>query len=261
MNVLVTGASGFIGSRLTKIKKKGIKFIHIDHSMGEDFMDEDLLADCLAGSDAVIHLAAVSNGPAAAADPVRAFQTNVAGTALVAKLCDEFSVPMIYASSAGVYGDSIYGLTKRQGEEAAQCFMKENLLVARIFNVYDETYDQKGVIGKFLTEAENSNTVTIYGGGNQVRDFVHAEDLCRFFIHALKNWNPQAGVVEFGTGKGTSIRKVAKFIAKRTGSDVVNDSSQSVGIDISIANTRDLKEKFDFKFKNGLFETIAEELG
>jgi UDP-glucose 4-epimerase len=262
MNVLVTGGEGFIGSRLLSMNDCGITFGSLDKKSGEDFMDEDTLIDFLGVSDAVVHLAAVSNGPDTDADPVAAFQTNVAGTALVAKNCDEFGIPMILASSAAVYGDSIYGITKRQAEEAAGCFLKHKLLIARIFNVYDETFEQRGVIGKFLTESEKSGTITIHGKGDQIRDFVHADDLCRFFIHVLKNWNDLGGIVNFGTGKGTSIRKLANFIAKATDSTIVEDPRQGAGIKESISTGRSFSDKFNFSLKKtDVFRTVSEALG
>ncbi|PSQ52999.1 oxidoreductase [Halobacteriales archaeon SW_8_65_20] len=168
-SVAVTGAAGFIGSRvLAQLRRdhpdweltgldnfyrgeiREVAGISIDHV---DIRHRDQLADALAGVDAVVHLAALSGVESCADRPDLAYETNVVGTTNVAYLCKRAGTALVFPFSAAVLGDPTefpittemdreplnwYGETKVLGEQAietlaAGSFPAHQFLVANLY--------------------------------------------------------------------------------------------------------------------------------
>jgi len=148
----------------------------------------------------VIHLAAAISVAESMSDPDKYNRTNVYGSEMVLQYAKEHQVKMVVAaSSAAVYGDipdklpieegnlyggkSPYALTKWQMEELMQDYNKKHgvkSLALRFFNVYgprqDPSSPYSGVISKFMDMATKSADVTIFGDGEQTRDFVYVKE-------------------------------------------------------------------------------------
>lgn len=210
--MLVTGGAGFIGRVLCqRLVEAGHRVTVLDDlSTGEaeelsrrvtlvtaDICDRAALRTALKGVDGVFHLAAVSSVEACLAEPAASSRTNLQGT--VTLLEEAAGRPLVYASSAAVYGDqkqlpiaetatpdpiSPYAVDKLASEHhlaLAASLHDERMVALRLFNVYgpgqpaDSPY--AGVIARFAARALAGLPLTIQGDGSQTRDFVHVTDV------------------------------------------------------------------------------------
>ncbi len=100
MRVLVTGATGLLGSHLVPLLKK-YEVLSVSRRDGFDIRDRNKVFDTVSKSDVVIHLAAQLRE-----DAKDLFEVNVQGTANVADACEELGIKLIFASTCGIYGDT-----------------------------------------------------------------------------------------------------------------------------------------------------------
>ena len=202
-----------------------------------DIRDSAAVAEAVQGIDWVFHLAAMVSVPESVENPRYAIDVNVRGTAAVAYAAADAGVKrMLFASSCAVYGEtaagsvaetvpthplSPYGASKRMGE----CMLDElrrsgrlPVLSLRFFNVYgarqraDSPYS--GVVARFLATAARGEALTIHGDGGQTRDFVSVTDVAHALARAAAlDADAWPGVLNVGTGMGTSVRALAEVIA------------------------------------------------
>lgn len=189
MKITLTGSEGFIGSHFDMDCEK------VDLKLGTD------ICDLKEVGDVVIHLAAVSSIPESFEKPEETMRTNIVGTQHLIRLCEESGAKLIFASSASVKNPlSPYALSKKWGEEMIRQAGIEYVIL-RLGNVFGEG-DDKSAVAKF----KRQNRITIYGDGNQVRSFVHVEDV----IDAIKMGLGVRG--EFAIATETmSINELAKL--------------------------------------------------
>jgi nucleoside-diphosphate-sugar epimerase len=201
-----------------------------------DVLEYPLLVDLLSGCDAVLHLAAIVSVPQSIENPIFTFQVNTQGCLhiLQAVYKAKHPVRLVYASSASVYGDigdlpsrddvplsraalSPYALQKIHAEDHADLYARlfgVKSLGLRYFNVYgphqDPTSPYSGVISRFLDAYKNNNELTVFGEGEQSRDFIHVADV------ATANWlalqGPYAGTLNIATGKPQTLLQIIDFI-------------------------------------------------
>jgi len=244
--------------------------------------DLTLLQKTFKEADFVFHQAAVASVSKSVADPVAANEVNANGTlnVLVAAR-DNHVKKVVYASSCAVYGDnpvlpkredmlpeplSPYAVTKMAGEYYCQVFRQVYGLQAvclRYFNVYgprqDPHSDYAAVIPRFITRALQNEPLTIFGDGEQTRDFVFIKDVVRANILATEG--EAQGVYNIGTGEAISINRLAQVIAAITGKklQILYQQPRSGDIlhslaDISKARGMDYQPKYSLE--DGLGETI-----
>ena len=186
--------------------------------------------------DAVCHVAGQVSMIRSLTDPVLDLRTNVEGTVNVLQLCLKHRVPrLLYASSMTAYGRTVtlptsedapcapisyYGITKYAGEryvlntgERRDLDFDFNVTCFRMFSVYgprqalDNPY--QGVLGIFLGNLLRGEPVTIFGDGEQSRDFVYIEDIVDAWAGALTNSNSYGGVFNLGSGRRLTINQLA----------------------------------------------------
>jgi len=246
MRVLVTGGAGFIGSHLVGLLlEQGHEVTVLDDlSTGKrenlprdarlrllvgDLTDQAALEEALAGQEAFVHLAAVASVEASVRDPVATHRTNLEGSVRLFDLAARLGVRRaLYASSAAVYGDnpalplsegaekrplSPYAADKLAGEHYLSHFHRAGHLrgtAFRFFNVFgprqDPSSPYSGVISVFLDRAARGAPITVYGDGEQTRDFVYVGDVVRALAQALTA--PAAGAAElpvFNVGRGAQV--------------------------------------------------------
>lgn len=220
---LVTGGAGFIGSHIIESLMRDGSRIRIldDFSTGRreqvpqgvelfegDIVDSVLVEKAMQGVHGCFHMAAVSSVEKVRLDGERSRRVNEQGSVNVFASAMRAGVPVVYASSAAVYGAaenlplteevpthpiSQYGQDKLSGEKHAMQMHHSGGLASigvRIFNCYgprqrNDSIDS-GVIARFYELARSSGQVTIYGDGKQTRDFVYVSDVAAFFIAAMQ---------------------------------------------------------------------------
>lgn len=200
---------------------------------------EELEPAFAGGIDAVCHIAGQVSLIRAFTDPVIDLRTNVEGTVNVLQMCLKYRVPrLLYASSMTVYGRtfvlptpeetaccpvSYYGITKYAGERYVHTTAERNDLdfafrvtSFRMYNVYgprqavDNPY--QGVLGIFLGNVLRGEPLTICGDGEQSRDFVYVGDVVTAWAAALKNPASCGQVFNLGSGRQTSINRLAEEV-------------------------------------------------
>jgi len=214
---------------------EGAKFV-----FGDVTNTDDLEPVFGAGLDAVCHLAGQVSIIRAFDNPVADLRTNVEGTVNVVQMCLAHRVPrLIYASSMTAYGDSsvvptpetepcrpdsYYGITKFAAERfvhatAARPDLEEPFDVTslRMFSVFGpgQAWDNpyQGVLGIFLGRIQRGEPITIFGDGEQTRDFVYIDDIVDGWLTALDNPRSTAGrVFNLGSGRPYSSKELASRV-------------------------------------------------
>jgi UDP-glucose 4-epimerase len=188
------------------------------------------------GLDAVFHVAGQVSLIRSFTDPVADLRTNVEGTLNVLQLCLRYRVPrLLYASSMTVYGHtdvlptpeetpcqpvSYYGITKYAAERYVRTTAERvdlgfdfHVTCFRMYNVYgprqalDNPY--QGVLGIFLGNLLRGEPMTIFGDGEQSRDFLYIDDVVNAWIGALKDPASYGGTFNLGSGRRLSINQLA----------------------------------------------------
>jgi len=249
-----------------------------------DIRDKNLLLETCRkhGVVKIVHLAALVSVEKVSENPIKGVETNIVGTLNVletARLLDIEKI--VYASSAAVYGEpvkipidedhplnpkNVYGATKLGGEALVNSY-RENYglktISLRYFNVYGprmQYSDYAGVIIKFIINALMGKPLTIYGTGEQTRDFVYVEDVADANIQALES--KITGVFNIGTGIETSINTLAKKIIELTNSKskIIHTQPRPGDIMRSVANIDRAKKILGWnprkQLTQGLLKTI-----
>ena len=260
MNILVTGGAGFIGSHLVRhLLAKGEQVTALDNlstGLAEnlppeaklvemDILDEDLPKVVAAGAfDAIVHLAAQTMVDTAIKNPLLDTRENLLGTVQVLEAARAANVKrVIFASTAAVYGDvkeddlpvreaqptepmSFYGLSKLSVEKYLEMYRKiygMEYVVLRFANVYGERQGdggEGGVISIFAKAVAEGRDITIYGDGEQTRDFVYAGDIAEGIWAALRTEEVNAAY-NLSTQTETSLRELVSLLAEIRGREIV----------------------------------------
>ena len=195
--VLVTGYRGFIGSHLWEALKHRSR-IGIDRKEGQEILDCELPSAGL-----VYHLAAHTNVVDSVIDPISDARDNVLATSRIVQRY--YDKRIIYpASGASIDPLSPYGVSKLAGEHYVK--LSKNWVIVRFPNIFDESANQ-GLIPTIL----KSDVITIYGDGEQTRDFVNVSDAVRALKEAA-SW--PSGEYSISSGKSTKIIDIAKATGK-----------------------------------------------
>ena len=243
MEILITGGAGFIGSHILEQlnERPDVDVVVFDNlSSGSrdhvparmelvegDVCDEEAVDAVFADHhfDAVVHLAAQTMVPTSVEQPVLDCQINLEGVLHVLEACRTHGVPhILFSSSAAVYGDNLnipleeterlvptspYGITKMTTEHYLRVYHELYGMDATVFrfaNVYGERQGEKGeggVVSIFCKLLSQHQGLTVFGDGNQTRDFVYAGDIAQAIIRAL----PLKGyhTMNVSTGQETSV--------------------------------------------------------
>ena len=258
MKALVTGGAGFIGSHVADaLLGKGWDVVILDNlatgsvanvSSGARFFEGDagdsgLLSQVVPGCQAVFHLAAVSSVQDSIDRPLAVHDTNLTATLnLLEAAVRHRASRFVFSSSAAVYGDtggraaredmtpsplSHYAVQKLACEYYCGVYRRLHGLETvclRYFNVYgprqraDSPYS--GVIAKFIDAAKADRPMTIYGDGQQTRDFCHVGNVVAANLAAASASSAAIadGVFNIGSGTSVSVNELADTIRSVSGS-------------------------------------------
>lgn len=244
--VCVTGGAGFIGVRLVgELLARGREVVVLDDlSVGRrervpggarlvvgDIRDADAVREALEGCDAVAHLAARVAIRSSFEFAVDDASINLVGTASVLRgaIAAGTVRRFLLASSMAVYADSAaprpldeshptmpaspYGVSKLAAERLVGLMCAHSGLsgaVLRLFNTYGPGQafsPYVGVVTIFVHDLLAARSTTIFGDGEQCRDFVHVDDVAGAFALALESVEAQ-GTYNIGTGRATSVNTI-----------------------------------------------------
>ncbi|GLW06237.1 NDP-sugar dehydratase or epimerase [Microtetraspora sp. NBRC 13810] len=213
----------------------------LDFHVG-DIAEPGMVHALISGCDYVIHAAALADVAACTRQPLDAIKANVIGTqrVLEAAAATPSVRRVVFVSSASVYGNqdplpgefaeftedaplrplSVYGSTKAWGEFQTAAVLGEagiSYAIVRYFSVYGEPQiikenSHSWVVAWFCMRAALGLPLHLHGGGRQVRDLVHVDDIATGTLHALIAPAAHNQTVNIGTGVGTTIREVAELV-------------------------------------------------
>ena len=269
MKVLVTGGAGFIGAAVVKLLSKSCDVVVLDDLSASDgsrldgvphkfvhgsILDENMLSKAMSGCFAVVHMAALISVEESFEQPDMYSLVNETGFAKVLRMAADMKCGrVVYASSAAVYGDSWsapsseidrcsptnpYGSNKRSNEVLAGVMSRRvSSIGLRIHNVYGPGQNTSGyaaVVPKFISLAMAGEPLTIHGSGNQIRDFVHVDDVAEAFaVNVRSEWQ---GVVNVGTGIGVSVNDLAVMVSMHSGVRTVSVPAVDGDVMASVAD-------------------------
>ena len=257
--VLVTGGAGFIGSHLCdRLFKEDFEVSVVDNlSKGRienlnknvDFFKINInspkflkLLETLRPK-VIFHLAAQSSISYSLKDPKKDFQTNLFSTHKLLEKSRQIKIEkVIFTSSAAVFGKaeslpidenypknpiSYYGISKLCSEYFFKNYYAEYKLpyvILRLANVYGPRQDaggEGGVVAIFANQIQKKRPVTIFGSGNQTRDFVYVSDVVDALIKSIQK--NVLGEFNIGTSKQISVNKLLEMLLKMDKSNKVID--------------------------------------
>lgn len=218
MKTLCTGSHGFIGTHLMKLIPDMIPY-DVKNISEENILDQERFIRYLKKNniEAVVHLAAYTSVEESREHPITYIKNNVYGTALVIEAAIKAGVKkIVYASSSSAYEPSStpYAFSKYAPEILLDYYKDQiNTVALRFFNIYGQGQNPNyaGVIPLFI-KGINEGKITIYGDGEQTRDFITVEDICRGIKAALDENIPSGEVIDLGTGMNTSINALASLL-------------------------------------------------
>jgi UDP-glucose 4-epimerase len=256
---LVTGGAGFIGSHLCDaLVARGDSVRVIDNLftghrgnlpagvtlIEGDVADPVAVAEAMEGVDGCFHLAAIASVEKGITDWLGTHNTNATGTITVfdAIRRQGSKIPVVYASSAAVYGDaatvpiveteprtplSAYGADKYSCELHARVASHVHGIPTvglRFFNVYGPRQDPKspysGVVSIFCERISAGSPICIFGDGQQTRDFVYVADAVRALLAGMGLHPAASPVFNVCTGIPTSVEALARLIAELAGKNL-----------------------------------------
>lgn len=298
---LVTGGCGFIGSHLCDaLIEQGHDVLVLDnlstgktsnlHPQAQLFVGDinnlGLLNMLMAQVNGCFHLAAVASVVRSNEAWSETHSINQGGTVNIFESSAQLSrpVPVVYASSAAVYGDNAtmplteeskvhpltaYGVDKLACELQAQVagrIHKVPTLGFRFFNVFGERQDPNspysGVISIFTDRIKHRQGITIFGDGSQIRDFVYVKDVVTYLIKGMDQASVRAPVFNVCTGRPISIKGLAQTLFSIVGYDVdITFSAKKAGdIQVSLGDPQHLIRQFNqrahYDLGSGLMEML-----
>ena len=296
MKALVTGGAGFIGSNIVgQLVADGHEVVVLDNLMSGyrgnlqpfpdvrflegDVRDEGAVKEAIAGCEVVFHQAASVGNKRSIDHPLTDAGINVMGTLTVLEACRAAGVrKIVAASSAGIFGelvtmpiredhpvepDSPYGCTKLAEEKLCLAYAKLYDLEAvclRYFNVYgpNQRFDAYGnVIPIFVFQALRGETLTIFGDGEQTRDFINVRDVVQANLKAAAA-RGVSGAFNMGSAGRITINGLARMIRDAGLPCAWTHGPERPGdVRHSLADVTAAREAFGFEPSVGMAEGLA----
>lgn len=235
MKVVVTGARGFLGSRVAALFEEGghevVRASRPDgasRALAGDAIQVDAgdpaARDLLARADAVFHFAGVPDPARSRADPAWAVRQNAGTTLNLLEGCLEHGCGLVFPSTVRAALDpppDPYALSKRLGEETCRLHPAPATVI-RLTSVFGPGQVARegatGAIAAFAAAALADEPIVIPGDPERVRDFVYVDDLVPALegIVSEGRWNE---TLSLASGVETSLRRAAELVRDASGSD------------------------------------------
>ena len=256
MKILITGGAGFQGSHIVEECIRSGHEVTVLNTFSfeaeqnlRDFendtrivwgsvTDEEIVEKTIRGQDAVIHLAARINVDESIDVPRKHLMANVIGTNVVLEAVRRQGCRLVYASSCEVYGSaggaaiseqhelrphSPYAASKAGADRLCFAYWKTyatDITIVRPCNIYGPK--QKGgvggaVIAIFVDRALAGRELTVFGTGEQRREYMYVDDLVAGYMQILERPDLSGEVINLGTGETPSVLEIANIIGQRLG--------------------------------------------
>ena len=252
--ILITGATGFIGSHLTELLvEKGFDVIAFDRYNSNndwgwleesiykndievilgDIRDYDSVSKAMTGCDAVFHLAALIGIPYSYISPLAYIRTNVEGTYNVLEAGKNFNLEQVLITSTSetygtaqyvpidenhpLVGQSPYSASKIAADQLAISYYKSfhlPLKLVRPFNTFGPRQSARAIIPTIISQILNGKTEIELGSITPTRDLTFVKDTCSGFEEIYKSDSLFGEVTNIGMKSEISIGDLAKLIAK-----------------------------------------------
>ncbi len=246
-NVLVTGAGGFIGGRLSeKLKEKGANVVGLEKKNAKgkgikwvkaDIVKAEEIREALEGKEigCCFHLAAQANVGEAGEDPSKAFEVNVTGTVNVLEaMLEKKAEGVVMASSGKVYGEksgkifrenselnpsTAYGASKAAADEIGRNYSRFYPLAvavvrsANVFGPGDKNYSR--FVPNIISRASKGKGPRLAGNGKQEKDFVFIDDVAEAYILLMENISGEKArgqAFNVASGKPVSLNEIGEKI-------------------------------------------------
>lgn len=233
MKFLVTGATGFLGSRTAELlERDGHEISRVGRPGGAERAGvpeptridaaDPAIRGLLEGCDAVLHFAGVPDPARSRADPARAVRENVGTTLNLLEGCSEHGCGLVYPSTVRAAVDpppDPYALSKRLAEEACRLHPARATAV-RLTSVYGPGQvaweGATGAIAAFAAHALEGKPIVIPGDPERARDFVYVDDVVPALVSLVadEHWNE---TVTLASGVSTPLRRAAELVRDATG--------------------------------------------
>lgn len=238
MRFLVTGATGFLGSRSTALlRARGHEVVPLVRPGGAVRAAADTsgavsrdagdpgVRDLIAGCDAVLHFAGIGAPARAREDPARAVRENVGTTVNLLEGCLLHGAGLIYPSTvraARKPSPDPYALSKLLGEEACRAHPARGTVVclSSVFGPGQVSWEgATGAIAAFAASALEGLPIVIPGDPERTRDFLYVDDLVPALeaVAAQGRWNE---TLTLASGVSTALRRAAEIVRSAAGSTV-----------------------------------------
>ena len=254
MKILITGATGFIGSHLTEfLVEKGFNVIAFDRYNSNndwgwlenskykndfqvilgDIRDYDSVSKSMVGCNAIFHLAALIGIPYSYISPLAYIRTNVEGTYNVLEAAKNLSIEQILVTSTSetfgtaqyipidekhpLIGQSPYSASKIAADQLAISYFKSFELpvkLVRPFNTYGPRQSARAIIPTIISQILNGKTAIELGSLSPTRDLTFVKDTCAGFEEIYKSDSLFGEVTNIGMKAEISIGELAKLIAR-----------------------------------------------
>jgi UDP-glucose 4-epimerase len=300
--IFITGGAGFIGSTLSNrliasneivlfdnLVRNTVKYTSLLDSskiklVEGDILDYNSVVKHMAGSNIVVHAAAVAGIDTVIKNPVRTMEVNMIGTANVLKAAQanrvdekflDFSTSEVFGSMAykvnetsstvaGSAGEArwTYAVSKLAAEHLSTAYFKQFRLptvVIRPFNVYGPGQTGEGAIQIFIKRALKNEDIMIHGDGTQIRAWCYVDDMVDGLILALANPDVNGESFNIGNARAvTTIHGLAETVRRvlDSKSKIIYKEPLSADIELRIPETKKAFDLLGFKAKVDLEEGV-----
>lgn len=218
MKIGITGAAGFVGKHLVpRIRSLG----HDVKSFKGDLSNISEIGSFVKDCDQIIHLASIFSNNF---DDL--MSVNVSGTRNIVEACKEESVKkIIFTSSGAVYGEpangllscetdnpspnTLYGISKLYAEEYIK-YSGVRYIILRFSNIFGPG-SNKGVVYNFIKSAKDKSQISIFGTGNQKRNFLFINDAIESIIQSVR-YNGNSQIINVADSKLYSLIELAELL-------------------------------------------------
>jgi len=253
--ILITGATGFVGSHLTEFCiERGFEVVAFDrynpnYNLGwlekskykkdinfsfGDIRDYDSVLKTMKGCKIIFHLAALIGIPYSYLSPQAYLKTNVEGTYNILESAKHLNIDQaIITSTSEVYGSakyvpidekhpfsaqSPYSASKISADQLAISYFnsfKLPIKIIRPFNIYGPRQSSRAVIPSIIIQALSNKKEIKLGNIKPTRDFTYVTDTCNAFLHILKNKSFFGNTLNVGSNNEYKIKDIAEKIIKK----------------------------------------------